>query len=343
MRCILHIGTEKTATTSIQAFLRRNETRLRRQRVAVGYGSEYTNNFDFFAYFFEGTNHHYFWNHGISNQREKDLYFRYFVPFFDSAVRSAREQGAESIIISSEHLHGRLRKISELDRLAEFLLSRFAEVDVLAYFREQSSLLKSLYSEAIKFGGDVSYIEFRDKKLKDHYFLDYNESCSLWSKVFGKPYVNARIFERRHFFKNDIRLDVLNFVDPRIDTTAVKVPDTAANSSLNRLQVAVGREVNRRYPRYRATAEQKQLRAALWRKIVSDRALKAPPIDEPDPEAIYEMFDARNRNFGRMFCATAGNPFRPPRPASNSADNEGVDADEVAHIVSKMLADLGAV
>ena len=78
MKCILHIGTEKTGTTLIQDCIYSNYNALSKQRVAVSNELDRPNNRKLVAYF-QTTFDDYFKQNKIFTHLDKDRFFKDFI------------------------------------------------------------------------------------------------------------------------------------------------------------------------------------------------------------------------------------------------------------------------
>ncbi len=152
MRCILHIGTEKTGSTSIQKFLLRNQKALQASGVHVCTSAGEGNNRALAAAFMSDNkkddyiNQHKF-EHANARQRWKEA----LCEAIATEVLQAR-RSANVFLISSEHFHSRLQKAGEVMALHTFLSPLFDEIKVFCYLRRQDQMAVSRYSQSLKAG-----------------------------------------------------------------------------------------------------------------------------------------------------------------------------------------------
>ena len=78
MKCILHIGTEKTATTTLQNWLYDNQAALSKSGVYLSDNLGKTNNILIPAYF-QGHLDDWAMRNGIKDEAEKTLFFEGFI------------------------------------------------------------------------------------------------------------------------------------------------------------------------------------------------------------------------------------------------------------------------
>ena len=148
MRCVLHIGTEKTATTTLQDFVYSNRKALLKFGVCLSDVLGKTNNRKLVAYF-QPYLDDYYYDNMINSEEKRQLHFDGFVEAFEKEI-AALSAKADVLLITSEHFHSRLQTIESISRLKGFLEQFFESITVICFFREQSAVAASLYSTSIK-------------------------------------------------------------------------------------------------------------------------------------------------------------------------------------------------
>lgn len=207
-RLILHIGCEKTGTTSIQNTLAANRTVLLEK-----YGIHYLkslglrNHTKLAIYACNGDkNLTRFLPNGLSLQEFREDLRQEF-------IKEIQNTTAETVIISCEWLHPRLRDDSEFSRLKALLSGLFGDVKVIVYLRRQDKLLMSLYSTSLKAG---NYKKFSFPNVNSHsslpYYLDFLSIYQKWKSEFGLGNVQIRVFDRKRLYKGDVVRDFVHEV-----------------------------------------------------------------------------------------------------------------------------------
>ena len=203
-RCILQIGTEKTGTTSLQAFLAANRERLAARGIR-------------YPRFPGATNHTGLAAYAMDEARRDPL--RSALGIGDAAAVSSfrtrfakeaqAELGASGItVFCSEHCHSRLTSREEVQRLFDLLDPHFDRIDVSVYLRRQDRVAISLYSTRLKSGAtDTDILPRTD--ADDPYF-NYDRSLALWEEVFAPHHVHVRLFEREMLLGGDVVADFLS-------------------------------------------------------------------------------------------------------------------------------------
>lgn len=176
----LHIGCEKTGTTSIQHFLTSNRKALELQGIAYPkLGLNKTAQFNLAASINSWQNKcdsvDYYPKKSISIEQE----WAQFKRFYD-------ETSCNKIVISAEHFSSRLREAgikrlkAELDKIAQDV-----ELKVILYIRRQDWFIESSYSTAIKAGSTSLFDDFFIANVNAVYRYDFSILLQSWSEVFS--------------------------------------------------------------------------------------------------------------------------------------------------------------
>ena len=301
---ILHIGTVKTGTTTIQEFIHQNRSGLALQNLITVEGFGKKNNHDFVS-FFEKAIGSWARRRRIRTQEQKEEYFSSFESRFLREItlrekRIARERGA--VLITSEHFSADLRTREELESIKDFLGKYFHSIKVIGYFRPQVEMAVSLYSEKLKGQGIVPLERHLANCNPDNWLFNFHKIAKLWSSVFGKQNLHLRIFARTKMIKGDIRhdfLDALSAVGCPINLDSLSFDQKPANESLFRLQGSVFRAINEVVPywpidpRSGVNPDNQRLKKA----IMPVSGLSIERFFAEDPESIQNRFIESNRLF----------------------------------------------
>ena len=228
----LHIGTEKTGTTSIQAALRQNGQKLREHDIFYPRIPLLGANQTGFTFSFLGQQQMALLlrRAGLDHKLNEAKQNPHFI--LDTLIKKFEESGCSRMIISSELLHSRITKEEEVDEIKKWAEKYFDEVTVICYLRKQEELMISSFSTMVKTGSNwhgtlveqyASFLEPRHGKPK--HFYDYKGMLDMWSKTF--PRLICREFARNKLLDGDVVKDFLSLVDPSIkmeelDKTAEK-------------------------------------------------------------------------------------------------------------------------
>lgn len=186
---ILHIGTYKTGTTSIQ-----NSLYLQRDKL-LDLGINYIS--------IPGE---------VQEYNGRQTIFRNEVDFI---VKSLAESPGDVHILSNEGLWDR----KELkDRFLKVIIDSkiYSTVKVVAYIRRQDEFLDSFFKQENKVGANgvaglpiVNFIE----EITKIGTLDYLNILNNYGELFGFENIKVRLFEKEHLLNSDVVSDFLNLLD----------------------------------------------------------------------------------------------------------------------------------
>ncbi|GBR00484.1 hypothetical protein [Acetobacter oeni] len=313
MRCVLHIGTEKTATTSIQSWLYQNKATLSRNGIALSHVLGEGNNRALCARF-QPEIDDYLLDMGIRDEAGKKARFATFLDDFEAEIRWLNLSHT-TMIITSEHFHRRMTSEQNIAELRDFLYRNFSSIQIVCYFREQSEVRKSLYSTGIK-GGDTCRIQdFQNDDQTETHYYNYKKMLDKWSACFGKSCITRRIFRTNLFPDKDIRKDFLNICRLKIPSDSLDFSSTHDNKGLTRFQALLARQVNKVFPRYNRNGKYSWIRDRAVYVISSFRMFRlGGAISDPRQKHFYAAFNETNKDFFYEYFGVKENLFSAPLP-----------------------------
>jgi hypothetical protein len=171
--CFLHVGTHKTGTTSIQAFLRDNEARFARRGVLVpraGRGEDRAG------------------HHNLSQELLGASGFVEERGGLAALVAELARSDASRAVISSEDFSLLSRSHQALVTLRDAIGAAGFAPTIIIYFRPQVSYCVSIYAEIVKNGNLKPFSRYLDE-LREH-------GSFLWNGVLGPLCRYDVLFER---------------------------------------------------------------------------------------------------------------------------------------------------
>lgn len=207
-RAILHIGTEKTGTTSIQKFLFENRSKLSSMGLLFPASAGFISNQRLVVYGKQAPEPDLADESlDVSDSVQLDQWKEQFVLEHCSEILAfqARHTDASSVIYSAEHLQSRLTRIDEIKRIARLLRPLFDEVRVLVYLRRQDRYALSAHSTSVR-GGNPNTFAFEKLNAVGPYY-DYRMLLEQWSEVFGADAIDVRVFEKAQLHGGDVVTD----------------------------------------------------------------------------------------------------------------------------------------
>ncbi|MCW4153928.1 hypothetical protein OM427_31000 [Halomonas sp. 18H] len=214
----VHIGMEKTGTTSIQNFLGKNRERLADQGFYFMKSTGLANDVRLVGYCLDRnqTNYFLFRNEFVDSEEKKDAFDKEFLDSFEKEI-SELPSDVENVVFSSELFHSRLNKPHQRQKLRSFLENYFEDVAIVGYIRPQVDVNISLYSTSLKSGGvEVGLEEHLERCHVSNYFYNYFEFLSGWEKSFSGCSFIVNLFDRKELTGGDVVSDFCSVcgVDP---------------------------------------------------------------------------------------------------------------------------------
>jgi hypothetical protein len=316
LNIIIHIGTEKTGTSSIQEFLHRNRKQLNKN------GYYYLRS--------PGLRNHRKLAHLVMSSEKKDL-FTIQNKIEEHNARALWKQKTvnaiyselssipntiHTVVVSSEHFHSRLTNELELKELKSLFEDVFdpCNFQIVCYLRRQDKLAVSLHSTRLKINYDSKRI-FPDVTENNHYY-NYEKMLSLWAKTFGQKCLNVRLFEKNLFINRDLLEDFLSTVNIGFDERYIRTKEQ--NISLTSKQRFLMIEINR------DKMIPFKFRQSIKRYIledISDRYKdRGFSVSAKSAKEFYFLFKESNNSVAKTF-------FNRQSLFDESFNDEGNDAD----------------
>ncbi|MEG6509460.1 hypothetical protein V6C03_10810 [Methyloligella sp. 2.7D] len=284
-RCILHIGTAKTGTTTLQASFAANRARLAEHGILYPQSPGETNHTKLAAYATDA-------GRMTPQKRFALLRFGGNVDAFrrDLEEKMAAEfEGAsqDTLLFSNEHLQLHLASQAEKQRLRQ-LLDRWCEdYRVVVYLRRQDKAAVSLYSSRLK-AGETDFDQVLPKiGRRLPAFYDYRKLLEEYGAVFGMDRLEPAIFEPDALKDGDIVADFYARLGIA-DLSGFKTV-TPANESLNVEAQAFLASFNRFVPRFVAGIPVPG-RASLINALGRDFTGPGRTVSRAEAEGFYARF-----------------------------------------------------
>lgn len=209
MKLILHIGTEKTGTTSIQTYLYENRDLLIESGFYIPkiFGKINHRKVPAYCVRAEKLDEFHKSNHIVTEEQ--------FIVFKQNLYKEIQDEfknlpnNIHTVIISSEHFHSRLIFQDEVDNVQKLFAPFFSEIKIITYLRRQIELVTSLYSTDLKSGNIVPELNtfIKNRCVLQSPYFNYVKFLSLWENSFGKENLEVRLFEKTKLYENNLILD----------------------------------------------------------------------------------------------------------------------------------------
>lgn len=276
MKALLHIGSGKTGTTSIQEYMSVNRQRLREQGIhyPVTLGAKNHRRLPAIVQK-DDRAARYFREQGLRDAASRAAAREAWWQEFRAEIASAGD--CDRCLISAEHLWD--LGAQEVAALRSRLATLFDEVRILAYLRDPVDYAMSMYDTALKIGST----NLAPASPVAGGPTDYAHVLKSWQGAFGRDRMTVRLFDRAELVGGDILQDFVHAAG--IDAAGfaeVKVK----NPSLGVLGQQILLRVNRRLPRHRPDGSPNRMRGdivGLFERFFADGARTAP-----DPALVAE-------------------------------------------------------
>ncbi len=310
MRLYLHIGTEKTGTTSLQGSLASSAARL----AGLGYfftptllGNANNSNLVVVAGALTDPSD-YFVGKALSSMNVT----------LDRLAAETREKLAEALgarpyhtaIFSSEHLHSRMVDVAAKKTLRQFLLGLVDEVKVVVYLRRQDSMAVSDLSTRVIDGVPIPRTLIVPSAEPARFF-DYGAMVEEYAEVFGAANIIVRLYERDALVDGNVVADFERLAGMPANALD-RIPGRNVSFSIPALEFLD--EYNALHPKVRDGKVDPARAGRLAQLVPLLRRLPGPrPVPRPlDVAAFLAPYEAGNRRILREFF--------PGRPALFSDD-----------------------
>ncbi len=195
MKLFLHIGTEKTGSTSFQRWGRINRQALAAHGVCYSQSLGPENHRKLYLWALPPDQEDDGYAHsGLNAPAARQVFRRTLPGQFAKEVAQARDKGAHSFVISNEHCHSRLTDEAALLRMRDFLAEHFDDIEILCSLRPQIDVAVSLASTWAR-GFPVTRAFF-DTVVPQNVYYNYLALYERWVRVFGAKRITLLPYHR---------------------------------------------------------------------------------------------------------------------------------------------------
>lgn len=274
--CILHLGSEKTGTSSVQKFFGvRREALLRK---GFWYPRAFAN---------PAAHVHLKLSRAALRDTLKDDTPE--VIEFRREYETAMKGGITTAVFSSEFFHSEMRDGAALERLHAFLGKFFDRFQLIYYARRQDEMLASMHSTAVKGGWTTDPHALSVYQSKGHYYFDHSAVCDLWSSQFDRRNLICRIYEREKLISGDVVDDFAQVIGLKRSAERTHV---SANESLSLETISALLYLNAS-----ADKDNRELRRKLIAKGKKRNGPRVPMLTKGEAREFYAQFFESNRQF----------------------------------------------
>lgn len=246
-RAILHIGTEKTGTTSIQKSLYENRIQLAANGMLFPASAGFISNQNLVVYGKQSPELDLAPpSLDVTDAEELAAWKQQFAHEHCAEVLAFQARHKDSTLIySAEHLQSRLTAVSEIKRIARLLRPLFDQVEVVVYLRRQDLYALSAHSTSVR-GGKQKAFSFESINGQGPYY-NYRLLLENWSEVFGQEALRVRLFEKPRLTGSNVVTDFQSVTG--IDCLGLElVKPESVNEALSFTALSILQEFNKLDP-----------------------------------------------------------------------------------------------
>ncbi len=296
MRCILHIGTEKTGSTSLQTALSVNREHLSERGIFYSKAAGSLNGRALAAAFCQYSSDDYLARLGIEGAAQHDSWRNDLLDKIRDEALTA-QTGHDTFLLSSEHFSSRLVSDEQIASLKSFLLTLFTDFNVACYLRRQDRMAVSRHNEVLRSGFAEPILPNVQASKSLPLLFDFEALLSRWSKLAGQSALKPRIYDKKALVNGDV---VDDFSKTFLDTSLPERPLRQANVGLSKpAQDALHMFNTAMGPKTRQALSQARRKLSQYLEIHAPGQGRQPTSDEA--REFYTLFRQGNDRIARTY------------------------------------------
>lgn len=224
-RAVIHIGTPKTGSTTIQNLLFANRDILQERGVLFPgcIGQKNHKNLCVACAPNSMTVAGMRGELGLQSEQDCTAFIQNLLSDFKQEVSETKH---DVLVLSSEHFSSRLSTVEHISRLKYIMVGLGYAPEIIVYFRRQDKLISSLTGTSLQAGNPLDFPFIENAEWYNYFTL-----ASKWASVFGKDNLVCRPFQRGSFPNNSLSEDFL--VAAKIELSGLEMDGVELNKSLN--------------------------------------------------------------------------------------------------------------
>jgi hypothetical protein len=241
-RLYLHIGTEKTGTSTLQETCTSNRALLAKNGVCYPRAAGKRGHAGLTIYALDRAKRMGL-RAAVGLQTEASVE-EYKATLMERLRAEVARSDCTKILLSNEHMSSRLTRVRDVQKLVDGLYTVCPDIRVIVYLRPQYDLVLSSYSTAVK-GGRSQGLNL-DRDEGSHYY-NFDLMLSLWEQVVGIENITVRLFNRNEFVGNSLISDFFDALGMEVPA-GLEIPGTL-NKAFDADTLQFARLVNELIPR----------------------------------------------------------------------------------------------
>jgi len=275
LKLIIHVGTPKTGTTSLQTYLDKKQRKLRGKGILYPHNLESLQNSS-------APKHQWFEKNLVTTHVEN------FLKNFKNIISQVK-QDTHTIILSSEGIYNYWWDFSDESKDILRVLGKCFDIEIWLWFREPLVFIESYYKQCIRnpqiennlcYGKNLSFAEMLEIEWFAQH-LDYQGFVTECQALFGNN--NVSVFK----YQSDVVQEVIQKLGL---ATPYDNPTSRQNQSLNSASIALLRTINH----YDIKAKDKALLIPYLKEIngILEDYAEDSLIDEESRKRVLKLSNA---------------------------------------------------
>lgn len=293
----LHIGTSKTATSSIQKFCVENKTVLAEK------GYWYPDAIRAYPAVSRNRNAHFLIGNILDEEGNHDVSEEEHAFHLGMENLHRCFQDYDNVILSDERIwfaSGRSHK-EIWDTLKQDAKEQGYTIKIIVYLRRQDTFLSSRWNQLVKAGSCTESWEkhVRGSSKRLSHILDYAKKIDSIADVFGKENMIVRRFGREHFYQDSVYADFLQCLGLEL-TDEYQEPEMDVNPAMKGNTFEILRIMN-------TAPVLNKYNKAYWWKLVSlcseesDKRYQYSMFSKEEAEEFLERYREGNERIAREY------------------------------------------
>lgn len=222
-RCIVHMGLNKTGSTTLQGWLQINRAALRDQGIWYDslepHGGPHLSTATGWTIYAHSRRPDYLpgpWQAQVYRIADRQALAERLEEFLTRVEASFPPETGGTYVTSSEHIGAAIRNVHEMAKLHQWFADRFDDVRYVIYIREQADWVASAYTQAVRSGTTESLDAYIDRLGHQN----YHWLVQSWRGIAGEENVDVRLFDRAAFAGGDLIDDFAHAIGADASQTA---------------------------------------------------------------------------------------------------------------------------
>lgn len=320
-KLFIHIGTQKTGTTTIQSILSKNNKKLLKEGIC------YLGRFAELAREIRVIKKP---DSVLANKLREQV---------NARLTASRNKDAQTYVISNEKFSGEkmdsYRNAEAIARLLKETFEAFSfDIKIIVFLRRQDEYIESTYAQRIYSGSSLSFNEFMEHF--DENDFHWNDFVNRYAEVFGKENILVHPFDRKYLPKKE---SLIQTIGEDIGSTFLQnySGKIVKNKSFSRGALEISRITNQ----YLNKQEMRQFRDILKNSDLDGR--KCIFFSSKERVNFLKIYEKSNHEVAAHYLNTSDDElFSSPKNLENNSDHEyeELTAESVAVLLSQVILDL---